>query len=192
MGLSPDQDPTKHGDPEIIRYAKGEDVNAVGHLADGVLSAFLASDLAKLQSRVLGVEEELRGPVVDGAPDLLARVDLLVETDAELQVIDFKTARTRWSAEQVEDAGEQLMLYSCLVGRLIPDKPVRLEYAVITKAKSPVVERYPVAGDRHRIDRTRRILRSVWRAIQAGDFFPTPSPLNCPACPFREACRAWG
>jgi CRISPR/Cas system-associated exonuclease Cas4 (RecB family) len=31
----------------------------------------------------------------------------------------------------------------------------------------------------------------VWRAIQAGQFFPSPSPLNCHSCPYREPCRAW-
>jgi ATP-dependent exoDNAse (exonuclease V) beta subunit len=31
---------------------------------------------------------------------LLARIDLLIETDEELAVVDFKTARSRWSAEQ--------------------------------------------------------------------------------------------
>lgn len=31
----------------------------------------------------------------------------------------------------------------------------------------------------------------VWTVSEAGLFCPSPSPSQCPACPFREACRAW-
>jgi hypothetical protein len=65
-----------------------------------VLVAFQQSELSDPDGRILGVEEQLRGPISDDVPDLLARIDLLIETDEELAVVDFKTARSRWSAEQ--------------------------------------------------------------------------------------------
>ena len=39
----------------------------------------------------------LRGLVIPGLPDLLGRVDLIIETDAELVITDWKTSRSRWS-----------------------------------------------------------------------------------------------
>jgi PD-(D/E)XK nuclease superfamily len=46
-------------------------------------------------------------------------------------------------------------------------------------------------ADPQQIDRTKQIVERVWEAIQAGIFFPSPSAMQCPACPFRAACRAW-
>jgi hypothetical protein len=31
----------------------------------------------------------------------------------------------------------------------------------------------------------------VWRAIEDQHFYPAPSPTQCPACGYRDACRAW-
>jgi hypothetical protein len=53
------------------------------------------SAFAQPRGKILGVEEELRGRLVAGCPDLLARIDLLVETDDALVITDFKTARSR-------------------------------------------------------------------------------------------------
>ena len=29
------------------------------------------------------------------------------------------------------------------------------------------------------------------KTTQAGDFYPSPSQMNCATCPYREACRSW-
>ena len=175
----------------VIQFGKGEDINAIGQLADRVLRAFRESDVARPQGRILGVEEELRGQIIDGVPDLLARIDLLVETDDELAVIDLKTARSRWSAEQAHDSAEQLLLYSELAHQLVPEKKVVCRFIVVTKTKTPVVEQHTVAVDPRRIDRTKAVVECVWRAIEAGHFYPTPSPIACSSCPYRQPCQAW-
>jgi CRISPR/Cas system-associated exonuclease Cas4 (RecB family) len=174
-----------------IKFGKGEDVNSVGELAQRVLTAFQASDLSRPAGRILGVEEELRGRIVDDVPDLLARIDLLIETDTELAVVDLKTARSRWSEEQASDSGEQLLLYSELARHLAPSKTVVCRFIVITKAKTPAVEQHTVLVDRKRVDRTKAVVERVWRAIEGGVFFPAPSPIACGSCPFSEACRRW-
>jgi putative RecB family exonuclease len=66
-------------EPETIRYGKGENRDTLGRLADRMLRAFRESDFAHPDGVILGVEEELRGEIVPGCPDLLARVDLLME-----------------------------------------------------------------------------------------------------------------
>ena len=181
----------RRAETAAIQFGKGEDLDAIGKTADRVIAAFRASEFARPQGRILGVEEELRAALIPGLPDILGRVDLILETDEAFQIIDLKTARTRWTTEQAERSGEQLLLYAALAKDLVPGKPLQLEFAVITKAANPVVDRLPVAWNPTRINRTRRVMAKVWSAITAGNFYPAPSPLSCPGCPFRTECDAW-
>ena len=176
---------------EQISFSTTDNRDTVAHLADRVLTAFRASDIAKPRGHILGVEEELRGRVIDGAPELLARLDLLDECDGTLTITDFKTSKSAWSADQATDAGEQLRLYAALAGQRFPGLPIRLAFVVFTKGKKVAIGRYEVALDAARVARTKRIAQRVWRAISAGNFYPSPSPMNCGTCPYREPCRRW-
>ena len=89
-----------------------------------MLAAFLSSPAASVRGRVLGVKEEIRGMLIEGVPDLYGRVDLLTEDADSLVITDIKTSRSRWSPEQVEDSGEQLLLYSHLASEISPGKKV--------------------------------------------------------------------
>ena len=174
-----------------IKFGKGEDVNTIGKMADRILRAFQQSDMANPEGQIIGVEEQLRGELIPGVPDLLARIDLIVETDDAVVVTDLKTSRSRWSADQAEGSGEQLLLYSELARQLVPHKKIRLEFAILTKTAKPVAERWPVTLDAPRIARTKQIVERVWKAMELGVYYPAPSPMNCPSCPFRKPCRAW-
>ena len=179
------------GEEATVRFGKGEDVNAVAKMADRILAEFRQSDLALPHGNILGVEETLRGELIPGVPDLLARIDLIVETDDTVTITDFKTSRSRWNVSKADDSGEQLLIYSELVRQLIPGKTVRLEFAVVTKAAKPVAERFTVTYAPARIARTKKVVEKVWQAIQQGNYFPAPSPIVCGSCPFKEPCRAW-
>ena len=152
---------------------------------------FLESDLAKPEGRILGVEEELRGQPSAELPDLLGRIDLLLETDDAVIVQDFKTSRSAWTDQQAEDQSEQLLLYADLARRLVPGKQLRLQFAVVTKAKMPKVQLLETEFDENRLNRTKRVFESVWSAIQTGHFYPAPSPMQCPGCGYRKQCSAW-
>jgi len=178
-------------DPAAIRFGKDESRDCLGELAKKVLSAFQSSPLAMPTGRIVGVEEELREPLLSGCPDVLGRLDLIVETIDELIVTDWKTSRSRWSSTQADDSAGQLLLYHELVRDFAPRKKLRLQFAVITKTKEPTIELHEVPIDRKRIDRTKRIMERVWKAIEAKNFYPAPSPMNCGGCPFREPCRRW-
>ncbi|MDB5340524.1 MAG: hypothetical protein JWN70_6143 [Planctomycetaceae bacterium] len=175
----------------VIKYGKGEDTASLQQTAERVLTAFRLSDLAHPTGRLIGVEEELRGSLVPGVPDLLARIDLIFETDEALVVRDFKTSRSRWHDGQAENQAEQLLLYSELTRQLIPGKSLQLEFAVFTKTKEPTVERHPVLHDPRRIARTKRVIERVWQAIESNLYYPAPSAMSCPGCPYRKPCRAW-
>src|SRR5580700_2842169 len=99
--------------------------------------AFQASALARPTGTIIGIEEELRGVLIPGLPDLLARVDLLVDTGDGLTVMDFKTARTSWSEDRIADASGQLLLYHELVKDLANGRPVRLAFGVVSKTRTP-------------------------------------------------------
>jgi RecB family exonuclease len=172
-------------------FAKSEDRDSVGRLADRMLRAFQGSDLARPQGNVIAIEEELWGALIDGLPDLLARVDLVVDEDNCLRLTDFKTARSSWTQDHVEESASQLLLYHELARELADGRPIKTSFAVLTKTKTPDVAVYPVEVDQHQIERTKKIIERAWRVIQSGNFLPSPSPLHCPTCPFREPCRAW-
>ena len=156
-----------------------------------MLTTFQASELAKPSGEILGIEEELRGPVIEGCPDLLARVDLILATQDELQVIDLKTSRSRWKSGQAENQAEQLLLYSELAKEMASGKKLRLRFAVISKTKTPTLEMHDVSIHPDRVERTKRVVQRVWKAIQQGTFYPSPSPMKCPSCAYQQACRDW-
>lgn len=174
-----------------VRFRKEDDQTSLDGLARRMLAAFAASDLARPAGRILAVEETLRGSLVPGLPDVLGRVDLILQTPEELVVSDWKTSRARYSPTQVEDSTERLLLYSELAKDFAPGKRVRLEFAVLTKTKEVQVIRHSAAVDPRQVHRTIRVVERVWKAIQAGNFYPAPSQSNCPACPFRAPCREW-
>ena len=174
-----------------VRFGKEETRQDLDETAKRMLAAFAVSSLAKPTGRILAVEETLRGLVIPGLPDLLGRVDLIIETDTELVISDWKTSRSRWSAEQAEDATEQLLLYAELAQDFAPGKRVRLEFVVLTKTKEVAVDQFLSAVDSLRVKRTKQVVERVWRAIEAGHFYPAPSPMNCAGCPYRQPCRAW-
>lgn len=178
-------------DEQIVKFNKGDDLQTLEDLARRMLTAFQDSDLARPAGRILAIEEELRGEIVPGCPDLLARVDIVIDSSDQLTVIDFKTSRGPWSHNQVQIASPQLLLYHELVKPLADGRPVELAFTILTKAKSPAVEQLPVSVNIWKIARTKHIVERIWQAIQAQIFYPSPSPQQCPTCPFREPCRNW-
>jgi putative RecB family exonuclease len=178
-------------DPDAISFGSTETRASLDALASKMLLAFLASPAASVQGRVLGVEEEMRGVLVDGVPDLYGRVDLLTETDDTLIITDIKTSRGKWSPEQVEDSGEQLLLYSHLASEIAPGKKIATRFLVLTKTKEPVIEEHTREVEPAAVKRTLAGVERVWRAIESGVFYPAPSTVACAGCGYRSACRAW-
>jgi putative RecB family exonuclease len=178
-------------EPDAISFGTKETRESLDDLASKMLTAFLASPMASVQGRVLGVEEEFRGMLVEGVPDLYGRVDLMTEDEDSLVITDIKTSRGKWSAEQVEDSGEQLLLYSHLASEISPGKKIATRFLVLTKTKEPVVEEHVREVNPAVVKRTLAGVERVWRAIESGVFYPAPSVVTCSGCCYREACRGW-
>jgi putative RecB family exonuclease len=178
-------------DPDAISFGSTETRSSLDALAAKILTAFLNSPAASVQGRVLGVEEEIRGMLVEGVPDLYGRVDLLTEDSDSLVITDIKTSRGKWSQEQVEDSGEQLLLYSHLASEISPGKKIATRFLVLTKTKEPQIEEHVREVQSENVKRILAGVERVWRAIESGVFYPTPSTMNCASCGDRAACRAW-
>ncbi len=178
-------------DPDAIQFGSKDTRSTLDDLAARMLRAFIASPVAAVNGRVLGVEEEIRGVLVEGMPDLYGRVDLLTEDDDTLTVTDIKTSRGKWSDEQVEDSGEQLLLYAKLASELAPGKKVATRFLVLTKTKEPVIEEHVREVEPGSVKRVLVGAERVWRAIESGVFYPAPSAMACAGCGYRSACRAW-
>ena len=178
-------------DGKVVQFGKDDDRGTLDDLAGRMLAAFQESEIATPAGTIIGIEEELTGELVPGVPDLLARVDLLVDAGDSLVITDLKTARSRWSAEQVRESGGQLLLYHELAQPMAEGRPIRLQFAVATKLKNPDVQMYEVEADPQQIGRTKRIVERVWEGIERQIFYPAPSAMQCPGCPYRDECRRW-
>ncbi len=176
--------------PDQIRWGACDTRAALGLLAERMLSTFRESELAEPVGTIVSIEDEWRGPLAEGVPDLLARLDLVVAQDNALVITDFKTSRSRWSMPDVTSSAGQLLLYGELLRRQL-DRPVRLQFAVLTKTRQPQLEVHPVAADPARIARQIAIIQRVWRSIQGAHFYPHPTAMNCTACPYQTACARW-
>ena len=179
-------------DPDAISFGSTETRASLDGLASKMLTAFLSSPAASVQGRVLGVEEEIRGLLVQSVPDLFGRVDLLTEDSDSLVITDIKTSRGKWSQEQVEDSGEQLLLYSHLASEISPWKKIATRFLVLTKTREPVIEEHVREVEPAAVKRTLAGVERVWRAIESGVFYPAPSTVGCAGCGYRVACRGWG
>jgi len=178
-------------DPDAIQFGSTETRASLDALAGKMITAFLNSPAASVQGRVLGVEEEIRGMLVEGVPDLFGRVDLLTEDPDSLVITDIKTSRGKWSQEQVEDFSEQLLLYSHLASEISPGKKIATRFLVLTKTKEPQIEEHVREVEPVAVKRTLAGVERVWRAIESGVFYPAPSVMNCSGGGFKKACVGW-
>ncbi len=177
-----------------VKYGKTETKESLLDLARNMLTAFCESKVFNLNTSILGIEEELRESTIPGCPDLLGRIDLITVDDEYLKITDFKTSRSRWTQAKVAESTPQLSLYADLAKSLATgfnNRPIRLEWIVLTKTKSPVVEVHSIVPNPVQLTRTKRVISRVWSAIKSGCFYPSPSAMNCSGCSFARACKQW-
>ena len=151
-----------------------------------MIAAFHASP----EGNLLGVEEQLRAVPDLKLPDVLAQVDLVHQGDDALLVVDFKTSRSKWDEQDVQQAAEQLLIYGHTVKPLAVclELPVRLHFVIVTKAASPCVQGFDAPLNEQRLGALPEGTLQVWESMKAGNFYPSPSAQNCTSCPFKSRC----
>ena len=175
-----------------VRYSKREsDTDAVQQLARRMLASFLDSPHRHTDGVIVGIEERMTEKVLDGSRPLLGIVDLVFQSDDRLVVRDYKTAGRKWNQGNAESNAGQLELYGELVKKLVPNRQLSFEFIVLTKTKSPAVERFTVESSPRRIKRTKLVANITLDAIATGVFYPNQNPMTCSTCPYQRSCAAW-
>lgn len=176
-----------------IQFSRTDTAESLAETAQRIFEQFLGSEHAQPAGEIVGIEESLNIRLADDIPSLAARVDLITKEGNELVVTDYKTARSMWSQATAEEHADQLTLYSQAAAPVAEElgTKIRVQFIVLTKAKTPKIEaiRVPVSVDR--VDRTKLVVRRVFRAMQARIVYPSPSQMNCTGCPFRQRCERW-
>ena len=174
-----------------VKYNKTENEEQLLELSQRMLAAFLESELAKPKGQVIGVEETLTGSISPDLPDLLARIDLIVQREDWVQVIDLKTSKSRWSEHKANQSADQLMLYAEMANQLSDGQPIGIAFGVVTKAKSPAVQLLLVECDSQRVKQSIALMEPIWQAMKSGVDYTNPGPMNCSTCPFQSRCPAY-
>ena len=175
-----------------VQFNRNEDEASLFQRAEGMLDALLATDIARPEGRILAVEEQAHVELREDLPPLLARLDLIWQSEQAVHVADFKTARSRWGPEKVREGADQLNIYHRAAQPLADslDLPLQLHFAVLTKAKKPVAQVLDVPPPEEGDDRLIRTVEQVWSAMKGGHYYANPSPMNCSTCPFKARCPA--
>jgi putative RecB family exonuclease len=174
-----------------VRFNKTESQEDLHATAEKMLEAFLSSELAKPEGTLIAIEETLTGQVHPEMPDLVARIDVIWQTEEATHLMDLKTSKSRWSESKVRESADQLLLYQILASRMAPDQELQLHFGVITKAKSPVVQLLDVPQDSSRSEAVINLMLPVWNAMRSGVDYTSPSPMSCTTCPYKSKCPAY-
>ncbi len=178
-----------------IRFGRSETIEGLRELAGRMLRTFLGSEFANPTAELIGVEEQLSGSIVPGCPTILGRADLITRDESGvLRITDFKTSRTAWGNAKIDESTPQQIVYAELARPLaeaLGVDEIKLDWLVLRKTKTPTIERHELIASQARVNQVKATIRRVWRAIQAGNFYPVPSAMNCSTCAFRRACDEW-
>jgi putative RecB family exonuclease len=168
-------------------------VDPAADLADWLESAgdllanyFRLEDPARLEP---AEREQLVEVVTDGVRlrGYIDRVD--ISPAGDLRIVDYKTGATPREAFEAK-ALFQMKFYALVLWRIrgVVPRQLRLIYLADTDTLS-------YAPDAEELTRFERTLMAIWaaiqRAMQTGDFRPSPSRL-CEWCDFKAYCPSWG
>lgn len=183
----------READYAPIRLSKTQSKQALFDTAHRMLEAFSNSEFAQGDADVIGLEESFETMIDHDLPNLKGVVDLLTFADGVLTVTDFKTARSMWTTDTLNEKSDQLTLYGkgCQSIADELDAELKLRFVVITKHKSPQINAIEVSIDNDRVNRTRTVIRQVYRLMRAGVVVPSPSAMNCSSCPYQSRCQSW-
>jgi putative RecB family exonuclease len=179
-----------------VRWNKTETPESALAQAERMLEAFLDNEASTPTGELLAVEEPLRDEVSseEGVqlPGVVARVDAVWYDEHALHVVDYKTSRSRWDESKAYESAGQLLLYAHLLQPLADtlELPITLEFVVIGKQKTPVIQTLTLPADPARIHHTLDEMARLWQAILAGVDHAIPHPMNCSTCPFKYLCPA--
>lgn len=148
----------------------------------------------ELPGEIVAVEQPFLVPIPCGSGEYLERplvaiADLIVKVDGRLRLIEFKTSQRSYSRADVDES----LQATCYVhaAQEMFGETASVEYAVLVKTKTPKLQRLTTERSEQDVRRLGETIRLIDEAIQAGQFYPNPSPRNCSTCSYRGPCAAW-
>jgi putative RecB family exonuclease len=174
-----------------VKYSKGESAESLHALSTRMVDAFLASPESRPEGQVVCVEDRTSGVIDPQIPPIEGKVDFVRLTKDGLVLRDYKTARSKWNPDKVEESAPQLRLYATLLDRELDGwrKITAMEFVTVTKAAKPVVTTRAVAMKRESVEACIDQIGQVWDGIRKG-VFPTRPGWPCKTCPYASKCPA--
>ena len=102
-------------------------------------------------------------------------------------LIELKTAARKYSDTQISN-NLQCNIYGLAMESLGLVEDTLIKLLVITKTKEPEVQPCYIIVDRKQNERTVRLIQTIWKSIQAGNFYPLQN-FTCGDCQYSKECK---
>jgi len=174
-----------------VRYSKGESAESLHALGQRMVDAFLAAPESKPEGQPVCIEDRASGSIDPAIPPIEGKVDFVRLTKDGLVLRDYKTARSKWNSDKVEEGAPQLRLYATLLNDQLDGwrKITGLEFVTVTKAVKPVVTLHPVELRQESVQACIDQIGAVWDGIRKS-VYPTRPGWPCKTCPYASKCPA--
>jgi hypothetical protein len=131
---------------------------------------------------------DINGDVLD--KPLIGELDLVIEHEDSAVIVDWKTSERRWSPGKT-DRDLQPTVYLLAYAATHDGEPALFRYDVVTKAKTPCVERHLTIRVADDFNRLAELVKLADRMVEAEHFVPNEQSFYCSGCPFQSDCRSW-
>jgi putative RecB family exonuclease len=173
-----------------IKFSKTESADTLTALARRMVDAFLASPESAPLGTAVCIEDRIAGNIDPQIPPIEGKVDYVRKIGESLILRDYKTSKTKWSPDKVEEHAPQLRLYASLLDKELTGWRVReMEFVTVTKAVKPVVQVHQVRIKPESVQACTDQIGEVWHGIREG-VFPTRPGWPCKSCPYASKCPA--
>lgn len=174
-----------------VRYSKGESAESLHALGQRMVDAFLAAPESKPEGQPVCIEDRASGIIDPQIPPIEGKVDFVRLTKDGLVLRDYKTTRSKWNPDKVEEGAPQLRLYATILNDQLDGwrKITGLEFVTVTKAVKPVVTLHPVELRQESVQACIDQIGAVWDGIRKS-VYPTRPGWPCKTCPYASKCPA--
>jgi len=175
-----------------ISCGKGEAPDALASHACRLVDAMVAATAIDDTSRILAVEEAFETELAPDLPPLRGVIDVVEARKGRSVIGEYKTSAHTYSDLRVQ-TDIQLSAYALAATRMVLPgvrsiEDVGLEFRVVTKTRTPVVDVRQTTRSMHDVERLRELAADVCRGVAAGSF-PRRVDWHCQTCPFRRRCQ---
>ncbi len=177
-----------------VTYKKEETENDLFETAGRMIDVALREwpDFWNIESVALPFRVEVEGL----SRPLIGELDMVLDNSTPFDdspvpplIVDFKTAARSWP-EDKPDHDLQATMFTYAFEKRYGKRP-EFRFDIVTKAKTPKVQRLMTDRSDESLMRMEKTLRMADKAISAGIFMPNDCSFACADCPYADACKSW-